>query len=417
MQQYDYTINGISVSGVKTDQFKTIQFQCQFVNTLNKDSAPKRALLAYILKVITADYPTRKIMNLHLQELFASHLRTGVRKVGNTHIITFFVSMINQEYAINNTNILKEMFATLGSVLYNPLFEEQIFFEEKQALIEYLLEVQSDPMHKAMIELNEEFYKDDVYGTKSMGSVEAIEALTLQDIKDAYQEMIAENSIYVNWVGNIEKSTMDTYIKDTLKPTNQSSKNAFTSTPLQVLAHREIVVPKPIKQTKIILAFASDTTFNTANYYAMIVFNAMFGGHADSLLFTTVRNKHSLCYQIGSSFDQYKGSLFVYTGVDTKNIDTVIKLMDEVLLNVKENNFTNEDLALAKKAIETSLQSSLDSPYSILNQLSKAGFFGKRWNQKEMIKRFNDVKKEDVVIAANSLKPAITYIVKGEQND
>ena len=417
MQQYDYKINDISVYGVKTNQFKTIQFQCQFVNILNKESAPKRALLAYILKVITKDYPTRKLMNLHLQELFASHLRTGVRKVGNSHIITFFVSMINQEYAINDTDILTEMFDTLGSVLYNPLFEETIFNEEKQALIDYLLEIQSDPMRKAMLDLNEALYADDLYGTNTMGTVEDISALTLDDVLDAYHEMISENDIFITWVGNIEKDVMDSHIRNTLRPTKSPKQIPFISTPLSINTPKKLVVPKPVKQTKIITAYASNITYNTPDYYAMVVFNAMFGGHADSLLFNTVRNEHSLCYQIGSSYDQYKGTVFVYTGIDTKNIKRVNTLIKQVLTSIQDNTFSDEDLSLAKKAIETSLSGALDSPYSILNHLTKASLFNQTWNQEELITKFNLVSRDKIVDAANALKEAITYIVKGDQNE
>jgi predicted Zn-dependent peptidase len=414
MIQTTESVNGIKVSGLQTSQFKTLQFQCQFVTSLNDESAPKRALLAYLLKAASQAYPTRQKMTLHLQKQYGSHIRTGIRKVGETHVLTFFVSMINPEYTLNNENLLKSLFETLHGMIYQPLFDEAIFEEEKMAMIDYLLESASDPMKQAMIDLHELLYKNDVYQTRSLGRVDQYRSLTLDDIKATYQKMIMHDEVSVSWVGNIDSNTINPLIAEYLRQGKAHTPYSFISDPNTPAAHARLITKeKAVKQAKLLLAYRSNTTYKDPQYYAFLLFNTLLGGHSDSVLFNIIRTKHSMCYQIGSSYDPYKGSLIIYTGIDHSNVEQVIELINTIVSDIQKGHVEQEMLSLAQKAIETALISGLDSPFSMLNHLTKASFFNETWQIDEMIKHVNDVTLEDIVTVSNTLVKDITYLVKG----
>lgn len=416
MQQFKTTINKTLVTGLTTTQFKTAQCQIQFAAPLNKQSAPKRALLAYVLKAVSQSYPTRQLMNRHLESLYAAHIRVGIKKIGDAHIITFYLSTIHQDYTLNQENLLAQLFDTLSNMLYHPLFKEHIFQEEKQAMIDYLNELSSDPLKYAFLETYQHMYEKDTYRTRSTGDIDDILPLTLDDIKDAYQSMIETDQLYVQYVGADDANTVYDLVRTFITPTKQQSLSFISPTDFDAITENKISLTKPIQQTKLIITYRLKTTYTDDDYYKAVVFNALLGGGSDSLLFHKVRNEAGLCYFIGSSYDQFKGSLIIYTGIEQQNQEKVQLMIQEIITDIQQKNISSHALDLAKNALVTSLKASLDSPYTLLNHLAKGHYFNNEFNPEQTIKRILAITEEDIHTMAKSLIPNITLLLEGDSD-
>ncbi|MEC9484299.1 MAG: pitrilysin family protein [Candidatus Izemoplasma sp.] len=418
MQQFTSTTNGIHIRGLTTSQFKTSQCQIQFVSPLSNKSAPRRALLAYLLKAVSQDFPTRKQMNHHLESLYASHLRVGVKKVGNAHVITFYLSVINHDFTLEKEDLLEALFKVLSGSLYSPLFDPSIFNEERQALIDYMNEVASDPLKYALLETYNTMYDGDPYHTRSLGTIADLEAVTLEDIHASYQSLIEEDTIYVEYVGNRDEETVTNLVSHYLKPNTVKKAHSFISpsdfSNIQPIDKR---LYKPIKQTKLVTSYRVPVTYDHDDYYTLVVLNALLGGGSDSLLFHEVRNNAGLCYFIGSSYDQFKGSVIIYTGIEKSNEEAVLPLINDVIDSIKSTTYQTDHLTIAKKAIITSLISSLDSSYSLLNHLAKGLYFNKPFDPDHAIEAVKRVTQDDIARCAKQLILNVTVIVEGGNDE
>ena len=88
-----------------------------------------------------------------------------------------------------------------------------------------------------------------------------------------------------------------------LKKSNVSAINA--SKPEIVKESQEI------KQGKLVIGYLTGTRFGDEDYYALQLYNGLFGGFSHSKLFINVREKASLAYYAGSGLESHKGLLIV----------------------------------------------------------------------------------------------------------
>ena len=72
-----------------------------------------------------------------------------------------------------------------------------------------------------------------------------------------------------------------------------------------------------------------------------MVFNGLFGGFPHSKLFLNVREKHSLAYYASSSVEPFRGLLTVQTGIDGKNREKVLRLVNDQLKEIAEQKIVN----------------------------------------------------------------------------
>ena len=82
---------------------------------------------------------------------------------------------------------------------------------------------------------------------------------------------------------------------------------------------REKIEPRQSSQSILQLGYQFQCQYGDKDYFALIVFNAMFGEFAHSALFTTLREKEGLAYSISSQFDIFTGLLEVLT-LELKNL-------------------------------------------------------------------------------------------------
>ena len=87
----------------------------------------------------------------------------------------------------------------------------------------------------------------------------------------------------------------------------------------------------------------------------MTVFNAMFGGFSQSRLFRVVREKHSLCYYISSSYGAFSGIMTVNAGIEGKDYQKTLDLIAQELKNFQDGKFDDEPISLITLAYNRDL--------------------------------------------------------------
>lgn len=405
-----------SLNIVQTSKFKTIRVQISFQSKISKKDVTKRALLPNIMRAINKDYDTRIKMQTKLEDMYGASFTSGVRKIGLTQEIIFDMHILHPNHTFHQDNLLEETFRLLHSVLFKPKLDKDILEEEKRQLEEYFLSIYGDKMRYSLIKLQQLMY-DDLYSVDAMGIYEDLGNITLDDLYDALTKMINNDVITINIVGDITPSVITPLIKAYLPFKKRLLTRTIIDKNIPLIKNKTIEEIQDITQAKLVIGYNLPVYYLSDDYYKAAVFNTLFGGGSESLLFKSIREDQNLVYFIGSFYDQYKGSLIVYAGINQKDFEKLMLEVDQIILDLKNGIIDKELLSIAKKSIIQSVIESLDSNLSLANRVNHLAMFDRAFNKEQIIQNVNNVSMVDIKNIANQLQKNTTFFLRGKNNE
>ena len=412
---------GYSLTTIKTDKFKTNLISVSFQSEINRKTVTERSLLPYVLRSATEKYPSKKEINAYLESLYGASLSTTVEKRGKTHNVKFYLSLANEKFLGNREPLLEEGVELLKEVILNPLivngaFKEQVVEVEKRLLKEYIESIYDDKVSYALQKLVENMCKGEVFSTNSIGYVEDLNRINGQTLMSAYQQMLNENQISITVVGDIEHEKVYEIFKDHFDFKHRSiNLTVIDSEDKEINDIQVIKEEQDIAQGKLNIGYRTHTRIGDEDYLPLLVFNGMFGGYAHSKLFMNVREKASLCYYCASRLDNYKGVMYVYSGIESENYEKAVKIINEQLKDMIAGNFTDKEIELAKKSLINSKLESMDQAsgmmaHEALNKLLKEPLTVEEW-----VNEVNSVTAEQIVSVAKKIKEDTIFFLTGKE--
>lgn len=134
--------------------------------------------------------------------------------------------------------------------------------------------------------------------------------------------------------------------------------------------------------------------YGDKDYFALIVFNAMFGEFAHSVLFTEIREKEGLAYSISSQLNVFTGLLEVYAGIEKDNRNQAIRGISRELNNIKLGRFSSSLLNQTKKIIRMNALLSEDNALTLVEQcFNKVIFEDKSLSSEQWLDNMEKVTK------------------------
>jgi len=401
---------------LQTSKFKTTRIQISFANDLHNETATKRALLPYLLKAVSKKYPTRQELISYLEDMYAANLSAGVKKIGLTQFLVFDMQMINDKYTLNNEDLFKEALNFLYEVIFNPLFLESVFQEEKRLLDEFYKSVYANKMRYSIKKMLDTMFKDDPYSTPTLGDEESLQKLSLQDMTEVHQNMLNNDQITINVVGDIDFEEIEKLISEKLTFKNRSKELSLIDyTNYSQKSLTELFESQDVNQGKLAIGYQFPVYYQTEDYYKAIVFNTLLGGGPESLLFKVIREELSLVYFIGSSYDYYKGFLSIYSGINQQDYEKTIIAIDEIVERIKRNDYSDKALLIAQKTITNSLIESLDSQSNLTARINNLSLFNKELDIAALIAKINKVTKEDISEIAQKLHKDTLFFLRNDE--
>ena len=135
----------------------------------------------------------------------------------------------------------------------------------------------------------------------------------------------------------------------------------------------------------------------------------------DSILFNIVREKHSLCYSIGSYYSKYNPSLTIYAGINKDNYEKSVSLIKECMEMMKDKKVLNRLFDSAKKTINTYLNNYYDDAVSQINK-----YYYDQFEESEDIETYrenlNNVTIDEVIALNDKISLSVIYLLEGDNN-
>ena len=411
---------GVTLRCFGDNRFKQGCLSFQMIRPMCKEEAALNALIPAVLLRGTVTAPDLRAITLRLDDLYGAAVGPVVRRVGDYQTTGLYCSFISDRYAMPGDRVLEPAIAFLGQLLLEPVTENGIFRadyirSEKKNLMAAIEAQRNDKRAHAGSQMLKKMCKKDSFGIPRFGETAQVKKITPQAAWEHYQKILRQSRIDIFYVGSAEPEAVASALKPLLDKLDRSYVNLPEQTaycPSRKGTYTEIM---EISQGKLCMGFVTPITIRDREFAAMQVCNVLFGGGMTSLLFMNIREKMSLCYDIGSGYHSAKGILAVSAGIDCDKHDLV---KDQVLAQLeicKKGEFTEEQLNAAKQAVISSLQGVHDSPGSIESYYATAALSGLNMTPAQYKAAVEQVTAQQVAAAAATVKLHTDYFLKGVQ--
>lgn len=413
---------GITIHTIETEKFKTNLIAVFLTVPLKRETVTNYALIPAVLKRGTNFLKTQEEINIKLEEMYDASFDCGIDKVGDNQVIKCYLEALNDEFTLNNEQILKQSLDLIFEIIFNPLIENSLFKEEyvkteKENMKKLILSKIDNKDKYALESCIEEMYKGKDYGIYKFGYIEDLEHITAKNLYDAYLELINKAKIDIFVSGKIDKQEILKEIEENqnLNKLNPRIPNIVKNT--EETEIKETVEPKEIKDIKEVsqgkVVIGLDIAYNKKDSrYQMALYNVILGESATSKLFQNVREKASLAYSARSNYIRQKNNIYIRCGIEIEKYEEALKIIKEQLEDMKNGNFSEEDLNNAKKYMLAGIRTVQDEQDSEVTYYFGQEISGTFTTFDEYMNKINGVSRDEIIEVANSIKINTIYFLR-----
>ena len=410
--------DGINLHIIKTDRFKT-DFVAAFLFTdLSRENVTKNALIPAVLRRGCESLPTMKDISIFLEENYGSVFDASSDKIGDRQALQFYITSLNNSYTFQGEDLLSKNIELLCNIILSPkleggAFSEKYVSQEKETLRELIKGKINNKGSYANVRCIEEMCIDEPFGLYKFGYEEDLDVITPKDLYSHYEDVLATSEIHIYVSGNVDEEK----VKDDFKKYFQKISRRYdasqihTTFEIKDLEAKVVKEKQDVTQGKLVLGYRIREHDVLNDMYKLILYSALLGGTPSSKLFQNVREKESLAYTIRSSYLKHKGIILVSAGIEIENYDKALRLIGKEIEDMRLGNFTDDEIADAKSALENAYLSYLDEQTAVINIYMGQRLLGNVQSIEEMIRDMKSVTKEDIVEVANKLELKMTYFL------
>lgn len=333
--------NGLKVYGVQSNEVPLVQFN------LVIDGGQ---LLESMDKLGVANL-TASLMNRGTKNKTVSELETALEQLGAS--VNIFAG--RESIRVSGTTLKKNYTKTLAlakEMLLEPRWDATEFDLLKKGTVNRLRGQQASPGAVAANAYNELIYgKDNIRSKNTLGTMESVNAITLDDLKAYYNNYISPSVAKMHVVGDISQEDVITSL--------QGLASDWAAKEVTIPSYKTPDAPKKstvyfydipnAKQSQ--LRFGSPAlAYTDKDYYAASVMNYILGGGGfASQLTQQLREGKGYTYGIRSGFSgsKDKGAFTISSGVRSNVTLEASQLVKQILENYGKN-YSEKDLKTTK---------------------------------------------------------------------
>ncbi|MBP3256162.1 MAG: insulinase family protein [Clostridia bacterium] len=409
---------GIKFHKIKTNKFKTNLFAI-FLNTaLSRENVTKDALITALLRRGTMELKSQDLISKELENMYGAGFDCGIEKSGDYHTFKFYLEVINDDFLPEKENLSEKALKLLISIVFNPFIENGSFKEEyvkqEKSNLKQIIEGKIDNKGNYALErCIEEMYKEKPYGLFKYGYIEDVEKITAKDLYEYYLKLIQECKIDIFASGDINDNYEEIVRKDEninkLKERNIEIKKEDKKEIINQA--KEIIDNMDVTQGKLVMGL--DLMLDKEDIgYAAMVYNTILGVGANSKMFRNVREKESLAYTCGTNYIKRKNLLLVRAGIEIENYEKAVKLIKKEIADMKDGNFTDEDIKNAKNLIYSTIYNIEEEQDTEISYYFGQEISDLNTSVEEYKEKIEKITREDIIEVANNMQYNTIYFLR-----
>lgn len=232
------------------------------------------------------------------------------------------------------------------------------FERERGVIVQEINQIYDEPEQFLYDEFQKHLYAGQLYGRPIIGSADEIAVMDRQKlVRYIDTHYHTGNTIFVA-AGNVQHEQICGWVDKYTQGMKTGAKTTFSApkfTPAQIQLTRDV------EQIHMMLAMPC-ATYGEPDYYAVNVFAQIMGGGMSSRLFTEVREKRGLVYQVSTYTVQYNdtGTFYVYACATPDKAGEVWRVVADEMAKAA-STITDVELLRAKAQLKAQLLMSLES--------------------------------------------------------
>jgi len=288
----------------------------------------------------------------------------------------------------------------LSDIIQNSTFEE---FEKEKAKLKGELTAELDSAKVKVSDLfTKTLYKNHYYGHSYTMTLEDVDNVTNDDVKNAYSEILRTGTKTLAIVGDIEAENLvekylgvipasENFMSEIEKP--EALKNEYAE-----------IIKEDANQAQILQGWRVPT-IGSDEYPVLMLLNIILGASGlSSRLFLELREKKGLAYTVRTAFETHrKSAVFsIYIGTEPINIQTSIEGFKEEIEKIKNIAVSDEELHNAKNNLIGKQQYLSETNSQQANLMAYYSIMGLPFDWRDtLIEKIKSVTSEDISKAAN----------------
>ena len=415
--------NGIKLHLIRNEKFKTNLVSVFLTTELNRENITKNSLIPAVLRRGTKNMPTQEDISTKLEEMYGASFNCGIDKRGDNQVLKFYIESINSEFLPQDAeNILDESIKNLLEIVFNPLVENNAFLreyvEQEKLNIAQLIDGKMDNKARYAVDrCIEEMYRNKPYSLYKYGYKEDLDNIDEKSLYKYYKDLLNTCKIDIFVSGIIDEQISDRICKMPEIQNLNDREARFNMSDLQEkIDNNEQIINEAmdVTQGKLVLGLNLDIKDENMQYVAL-VYNEILGGSANSRLFQNVREKASLAYVASSSYVKIKNNIIINCGIEIKNYDKTLKLVREQLEELKNGNFSENDIDTAKKCLVSNIKIIDDEQDTEIMYFYGQEFYKTKLDINQYIEKIQSVTKQDVLNIAQNIKIDTIYFLNDKK--
>ncbi|MFD0825364.1 EF-P 5-aminopentanol modification-associated protein YfmF [Neobacillus sp. M.A.Huq-85] len=413
-------MQGYKLHVIETDKYKTNTFIWKMKAPLSQEDITKRALLPHVLQSSSAKFPSTTALRSYLDELYGATLFVDLSKKGENHVISFTIEIANEKFLSDPSPLLKKGFELLAEILTKPnasdkAFDSETIEKEKRTLKQRIQSVYDDKMRYSNVRLIEEMCKGELYALDVNGNLDDVDKITPETLYEFYKKAFSEDELDLYVIGDVKEAEVKKIADELLKFETRTPKKPNAANQKMIEQVNEVKEKQDVKQGKLNIGYRTNVRYGDPDYFALQVFNGIFGGFSHSKLFINVREKASLAYYAASRLESHKGLMIVVSGIDLKNYDQAVGIIHEQMEAMKKGDFTEEELNQTKAVIQNQMLETIDTSRGLIEVLYHNVVADTDIHLSTWVEEMQKVTKEQIVAVSEKIQLDTIYFLTGTE--
>ena len=404
------TDNGIKILGTQSSETPTTAVFIKIPGGFYNEQTSKvglSSMTASLMSESTQNYTTEEMSN-------------ALEKLGSQ--VSIYADKTHTNVYVST--LTKNLDATLKLVeekLFRPAFNADDFERNKKQIIQNIQHSMKDAGYLASNTYSKLLYGDNIAALPSSGTLNSIEAITLDDVETFYKANFKPQGAQVIIVSDLSEADVEPKVKSALanwQGKGQSFDVDFTEPNVQT--NVIYLVDKPgAPQSEIRIGKRDMVEDITGEFFKANLMNFALGGTFNSRINLNLREDKGYTYGARSRFwgDKTSGGFTASAAVRADSTAASITEFTNELNNYAQNGVTDEELMFMRKAINQKDALKYETPNAKLGFLAQILEFDLEPNfVKERNKIVSTISKEEINALAKKHLNAkdMIYLVVGD---
>jgi len=303
-------------------------------------------------------------------------------------------------------------------VIKNAVFPEEEIIKQKEKIVAFIGEQDTDIFGNGMINLRKLLYGSHPYAMRVQGEKKTVNAITREEISNFYKKYFVPEGSILTVVGDVNVEKITSYVKRKFKGW-EGKKGLFPERDVPLLKKSQVKNIFMEKEQALFLLGFRGVQRTDKRKYVLDVASAFLSG-TDGLLFKSLRKQRGLSYVSGAvSVPEVDPGYFVlYAATTENNLEKAKKGINAIIKTVKAGDISKEEIESCRERLISQWAYAIETNEAVSKIMALDELYGLGFeNYKEYPAQIKAVEKNDLVKCARNFfesNSSATVVVHSE---